>query len=659
MSTISGNFNPDPISLPIGSVRPSVMLDSNDANTATRIIYENGTWLRANAVYSQASYPELYSQLGLFNASVFTSRVSGLSTGTFGQNIFNVVYGNGQFVAGSDATWSTSTDGVTWTNKSTGSSSDISTITYGDSVFITCHSDGTFRTTTNFINWTSYSPNAGTPRSINYINGTYFLVSSSGVYTSTNLSSWTQRSGGDVVSLFYGNGRYVIHSNFYGISTSPDGITWTGQTSPGIFFALTYGNGLFLVCGFSGMVRTSTDAINWTSQSSGTGTGLGFASYFNGIFFIGGQGVLRTSTDNGVTWTARTYVGDVNYNMTYGNGLYLLTSRGGNAAAGPVGALNTSTDGFTWTNRSATSGISLIHPFGVLYQNGMYYIAGSYGVVKTSTNGINWPSYVEMTYGNGLYVYGGYDGLLGTSTDANNWISQTSNTTTQISALTYGNGIYMFATVGGGISTSANAVTWTARTSGTTSTIHALIYGNGLFIYVGQNGILSTSNNDGATWVARSSGTSSNIFGLTYGNGLYVYGGAGGVLSSSTNGITWTARISGTTSQINNVEYYNGIFSYSTSGGGFATSTDGINWTSRVSGTTSNLFALTYGNGTFVSVGSGGTIGTAANVQNLNFATGYDLNTQFFIPALTGQGTFGTVTTGVQPTQVAYVKAKN
>jgi hypothetical protein len=117
-----------------------------------------------------------------------------------------------------------------------------------------------------------------------YGNG-MFVVSggASGVWSSSNGSSWTQRNGSVT-------GRYVWFANglfFCGsysgstLYTSPDGITWSSRTS-GLSTPVRcvfYGNGLYVATGGSGQLSTSTNAISWTSRSTGTTNQLDWGIY--------------------------------------------------------------------------------------------------------------------------------------------------------------------------------------------------------------------------------------------------------------------------------------------------------------------------------------------------------------------------------------------
>jgi hypothetical protein len=342
MSSFKRDFQNDPVSLPIGTIKRAVF---SDTSTVTDILYENGTWISSNAVYSQASYPELYSQLGLLNIRNFTLRNSGTTT----RFLQNVIYGNGLYVYGgplSPNVW-TSTDGITWTERTTGEGQSNQGLTYGNGLYVFC---------------------AG---SVN-------------IRTSTNAITWTARTVIGANKLTYGNGLYVAAWNASGntIRTSTDGITWTNRVPVSTAFtqytALTYGNGLYIysTADNNSILGTSTDGITWTARNSGTLSIIFALTYGNGLYvYGGGGGALATSTD-GITWTARTSgITSSILALTYGNGLYVYGGAGG--------VLATSTDAITWDLRGSGTATNIN---GVTYGNGLYIYVGSSGVLATSTD---------------------------------------------------------------------------------------------------------------------------------------------------------------------------------------------------------------------------------------------------------------------------------
>lgn len=233
---------------------------------------------------------------------------------------------------------------------------------------------------TNLSNWSSYVHIAeGNLYTITYGNGIFVIGSSSGwVGTSTNGTSWTGRVGGDftgrMTSSHYANGRYLIggplHAGGGRIRTSTNGTTWVTTTIPvalAVSGGITYGLGNYYFCGASS-IYTATDGITWTSVSSGTTSTITAIGYGNGLFIYGGSNSM----------------------------------------------IATSTDGSTWTQRSF--GVSGATPRTIFYHNGRFFVGCESGILRTSTDGINWsavgvPNQVNhiwsMTYGNGKYFYAG------------------------------------------------------------------------------------------------------------------------------------------------------------------------------------------------------------------------------------------------------------
>lgn len=225
--------------------------------------------------------------------------------------------------------------------------------------------------------------------------------------------------------------RYVIYSydpalTYYG----PDGINWTTPTFPALPIPANYQGHVRWIGGSLGFVAlvggpatastfsSSADGTNWGPVSctddqwqdmaySGTryvcisnsgysaqysangsswtfqGTGLTIAmnaiAYGAGLFVAVGPNGCMTSP-NGVTWTARTLLGGLYFNVAFGNGMFVAT--GDNLLA-------SSPNGITWTARSPTL------PYGraIAFGGGMFVIANS-GTSDTTTltsaDGVNW-----------------------------------------------------------------------------------------------------------------------------------------------------------------------------------------------------------------------------------------------------------------------------
>ena len=159
----------------------------------------------------------------------------------------------------------------------------ISSMTYGNGVFVAVGGTSSCASSTNGSTWTVRTVptlGAGTYSSVAYGNGTFVAISTGNNATavSSNGNSWI--AGGNLpssatwTSVAYGNGRFVaIASGSRSVAISLDkGISWSA-TTPGLptsqnWSSISYGQGLFIaVNSNSAFLATSPDGINWKQQS--------------------------------------------------------------------------------------------------------------------------------------------------------------------------------------------------------------------------------------------------------------------------------------------------------------------------------------------------------------------------------------------------------
>ncbi|OGJ85858.1 MAG: hypothetical protein A2268_01215 [Candidatus Raymondbacteria bacterium RifOxyA12_full_50_37] len=282
---------------------------------------------------------------------------------------------------------------VDWTNRTSGTTYNINSITFGDSQFIAVGGNSTILTSSDGMNWTSR--NSGTTVGLN--------------------------------SITYGNNQFVAVGGGYIMSqynatttvTSTDGITWANITNNGgapyYLYSITYGNNQYVALGTGNHINTSVDGISWT-ENIVTSSSLNSITYGNNQFIADGYGGTMLTSPNGTTWTSQTTGTSKNLaSITYGNNQYI--------AVGDSGIIITSSDGILWTHR--TSGLSS-YLFSIVYGNNQYVVVGESGSVLTSTDGITWTSQISgithhlssITYGNSQYVAVSISGTIHTSPDA-------------------------------------------------------------------------------------------------------------------------------------------------------------------------------------------------------------------------------------------------
>jgi uncharacterized repeat protein (TIGR02543 family) len=302
------------------------------------------------------------------------------------------------------------------------------------------------------------------------------------------------------------------------IVTSPDGLTWTSQTSgtTSYLYGVAYGNNTFVAVGDSGTIVTSPDGVTWMSPMSDTMDTLNGMVFGNNTFVAVGYGTILTSPD-GLTWTSQTSGTTNNLNgVAYVNNTFV--------AVGDSGTILTSPDGVTWT--SQTSGTTAILR-DVTYAKNTFMAVGDSGTIVTSPDGVTWTSSMSGTanrlygvaYGNNTFVAVGSSGTIVTSPDGVTWTSQTSGTTGYLYGVAYGNNTFVAVEEFGTIVTSPDGVTWASQTSGTANMWYDVAYGNNTFVAVSE-GALGFSS-DGITWEYRIPGLPS-VYGVAYGNDSFV-----------------------------------------------------------------------------------------------------------------------------------------
>lgn len=275
-----------------------------------------------------------------------------------GDRLVGMTYGDGRFVAVTrGGLIITSADGLTWTQKKSDATADLSAITHAVGQFVAVGG----RNATGGI-----------------------------VVTSTDGKDWAQRQSGiglNLLAVTHGNGRFVAVGPGGTIATSFDGIVWEARRSSVLHTlkGVTYGNGMFVAVG-------SKAAILWRPHPA----------------------IILTSVD-GATWVQReTGVTNGLWGVAFGDGRFVAVGGYSRTDAGPMvnGTILTSEDGVNWTSRlpDGFGGLS-----GVAYGNGQFVAVGQGNqLLLTSSEGANWaPHQFNSDTGEGRVGFGnGYFLLL-------------------------------------------------------------------------------------------------------------------------------------------------------------------------------------------------------------------------------------------------------
>ncbi len=549
-------------------------------------------------------------------------------------SLLGVTWGGGQFVTvGEGGTILTSSSGVSWRSRTSGTTSYLRNAAWSGSQFVVVGDGGTIVTSPDGVAWAQQS--SGTTarlRGVTWDAGLFAAVGDSGtIRTSPDGVTWTARTSGTfrlLLGVTWGGGQFVAVGEYGVILTSPDGVTWTARASgtTSTLRGVIWSGSLFVTVGDDGVIRISEDGATWTAATSGTSSTLYGVAWSGSLFVaLGPNGYIYTSLD-GKVWTAgltRVATSSL-WGIAWGNDQFV--------AVGSYGAIHTSPNGANWTARLSGETQSLSG----LAWNGCQFVAvGSSSTILTSPDGVEWTkrtyrdnysTFRSISWGNNLFVVVGaniYGYVLATSPDGINWTTRNAGLSSydgSPNSITWADNQFVAvgdssaSTINSPIVTSTNGVNWTKRDSGTIQALNGIAGNGDLFVAVGARSTVLTSPN-GADWTAYSVWEVYNgdLLSVVWGHNQFV--AVGGAILTSPDGTTWTKQVSGTS--LTSVTWNGLQFVAVGSGGAVLTSPDGVNWTARSSGCVCSLSAVAWNGSQFVAVGDRGTIlgsGTAGAI---------------------------------------------
>lgn len=509
-------------------------------------------------------------------------------------------------------------------------SAEIFDIAYGQNQWVAVGDRGLIALR-NGDDWTELPPVSDSPlQSIAYVGTRFVAVGDKGLILTSyenDPSKWSVRTShttGRLTDIIQVGTQWFILGQYGLILTSSDGLTWTvhrpeDQNGPSLQSLVLFDGELLGLAGYK-LWRSTDGGITWLQDAATLP--VAYAErlrVLNGnLVAWGPQGSIARSSDGGQTWSKSTspllYSSDPVTDIIHINGRYLLTgSDNFRSANRPI---YSSTDLVTWTATDgwgrrciATDGASCVaakgysvetSPDGINWKKAKGYLAypvifssGQFRAVDrnflySSTDGLTWtesrlPSGVS---GLGIYEANGkylvyYGGKVSVSTDLQTW--QTSTFTGGVigSDFLYAFGKY-YASVRSDSSTSvytsADARTWTLFAAGV-----SIASDNNRLVTVNSfsNVFQYQVSTNGTSTTAYSTSGQPGAKAVCYGNGLFVAVSGFGAykIRTSPDGVTWTVQTAPAgTGELSEISYKNGRF-IARGKGTIITSTDGITWT--------------------------------------------------------------------------------
>ena len=501
---------------------------------------------------------------------------------------------------------------------------------------------------------------------INFYNNEFVVGGGDGkIAVSTDAIHWTARTTGasplGAANVAFGNGYYLFNSNSTAnqLWGSTDSITWQLRTSgflDTLFSDCIFAEGLFFASAVDGVFNASTDTIHWEARTTGTTNNIDAINYVNNNYVFVGQGFTAGISTDSVHWNL-TNPGSNFDNIDYLNGLYVVsafanrvsvstdflswtartTPYSGSFSITSVSAVNNeffitaingsiaiSTDSIAWDADRNTKTTENIQD--VVYQDGVYYLAGNSGYVATSvaeyndsvlitsTDCVNWflrTSTIDSDFVNGIDYSAtfnqGYIAVGGGYLEGTLWTLRTSGTTDTSFAALFANDVYLIGTSGTtGLQGSTDTIHWESRNTGQTSpapgTIRSLNYYNNVYTLSSASGMLLVST-DSTVWVARTTGIlSDTIYAVAYSSGVYVLASSNNIMKSSTDTIVWESIDTGLpgSDDIYDVSYLNNLY-VAVGTTVLLTSTNSTVWTARTTSISAgNTPRISYGNNSYV-----------------------------------------------------------
>lgn len=210
------------------------------------------------------------------------------------QGVNTLAYGSGKLVGSFyNSDISVSTDIINWSADQTG---DISSIVFNNGIFTCVGDQGIIRTSTDGVSWTSRTSNTiFNINTVDYLGGKYVYGGNNVIGTSTDAITWVATSDAyGINSIIYDGSKYVYGGTSGRLASSTDAITWTtistalspSSTILDLLYEPTTPQYLALSSS-PNFVGTSTDGVTWTARTTNTTSSFSTGSllYNSGLYY--------------------------------------------------------------------------------------------------------------------------------------------------------------------------------------------------------------------------------------------------------------------------------------------------------------------------------------------------------------------------------------
>jgi hypothetical protein len=317
---------------------PCPLTDSWD--DVTDVIHTGGRYLLVGSDRFQEEERPIYSSVDL---NTWTT--------TDGRAGRRIVAGNGKLVAIAATSHEMSAEGIYWRRPD---SYLFRPVVFGGGQFRAAHRNFLY-SSSDGLSWTESRLPAGVQADgLQFANGRYLTLSGNKISVSTDFQAWQTATlpVGDYLKYFqYSFGKYwaclprAIYGAWPAVATSADGLAWS------------------LLSVDATALAVSPDRIVAIRGMSGT--------WWSNVSI------------NGTTFTQYAYSQpSPPLDIAYGNGLFVAIS------SDPGYECRTSTDGVTWTVRSAPS--SLRSAKNISFAGGRFFARGQGGLILGSVDGVTW-----------------------------------------------------------------------------------------------------------------------------------------------------------------------------------------------------------------------------------------------------------------------------